>query len=372
MLLYIYVFVNILCFSYQNVRSAFFCDNFLREIYLVDESSHTEKSIATGWEGSWSDPYYFENLQAEPGDLIKLKCYNVDGWSYGAGCFLINNICRCYMFDNEIKDYTNLVGPHPGKVYFSTGQECNINVYFLNQFGVVKDYYYQHYIPLDVNGITCKNDFVLTIQNDINYSLKLSDYIDANFNLKNLEISITQNYDFFKLNNNKLNGNNRFKILNEIIFYSKKPTKINIKFKSYGIILEGTKICELNIRVCYERCLDCYDNDPNESNHQCKKCKEGYYFVENTNNCMTKEEMEGTNYYFYEEQKIFVKCYEDCLTCYGRGDGKDMKCISCDNNKYLAEPNNCIDDITNYFYSEEDKIYKRCFITCFSCYSESS
>ena len=49
-----------------------------------------------------------------------------------------------------------------------------------------------------------------------------------------------------------------------------------------------------------------------------------------------------------------------------------MKCKSCENDKYLAEPNNCIEDITNYYYFKEDKIYKKCFLTCYSCYNYSN
>ena len=144
------------------MQAGFFCDNYLREVYLVDESTQSQKVIATGWEGYYTDPYYFNNLDAAPGDLIRFKCYNKDGWTYGAGCFFINNICRCYMFDNAIKEYTNKLEPHSGTMTFGSTQ-CNLKVYFLNEFDVQKDYYYQHYIPLDVGGITCKNDYVLTI-----------------------------------------------------------------------------------------------------------------------------------------------------------------------------------------------------------------
>ena len=69
---------------------------------------------------------------------------------------------------------------------------------------------------------------------------------------------------------------------------------------------------------------------------------------------------------------MFIKCYNDCLTCFDKGDDKDMKCNTCENNKYFAEPNNCIEDITNYYYSEENKKYKKCYKTCFSCFSEGS
>ena len=364
------LFFDFLLFTFQNVQVAFFCDNFLREVYLINKSTQAQEKIATGWEGFWKAPYYFD-LKAAPGDLIKFKCYNYDGWSFGAGCFFINNICRCYMFENDIKEYSNKISPYSGTANFGNNQ-CNINIYYLKEFNIVKDYYYQHYIPLDVNGITCKNEFILTIPYDKKYTLKISDFIEANFELKNLEISIIENYKYFSLNNNKLQQNNKFKILNNLLFYSKDKIKIKITFKNYGILLDNTKTCAFNIRVCHERCLDCYDLDVKESNYQCKICNNGLYFVENTNNCMSKEEMEGTNYYFDEEKSLFIKCYNNCLTCFGRGDINDMKCNSCINKKYLAEPNNYIDDITNYYYSEEDKKFKKCYFTCYSCYDKSN
>ena len=369
-LIFINLSFNSFFLSTEAIKAGFFCDNFLREVYLIDES-HSQKVIAKGWEGSWKAPYIFENLEAAPGDLIKFKCYNFDGWTFGAGCFLINNNCRCYMFENDIKEFSDKIVPYYGTVNFNNKQ-CNMNIYYLKEFNVKKDYYYQHYIPLDVDGIECKNNYVLSIPYGIKYSLRISDFIEANFDLKNLKISIIQNYEYFTLNNNKITKNNKFRILENLVFHSEKKEKILIKFKNYGILLDNTKICELNIRVCYERCLDCYDADSNNLNHQCKKCNEGYYFVENTNNCMTIEEMKGTNYYFDKEKNMFIKCYNDCLTCFDKGDDKDMKCSTCENNKYFAEPNNCIEDITNYYYSEENKKYKKCFKTCFSCFGEGN
>ena len=148
---YIILILNLLLFSYQSIQAGFFCDNYLREVYLIDENSHTQKVIANGWEGFFTNPYIFENLQADPGDLIKFKCYNVDGWTNGAGCFIVNEICRCYNFDNDIKEYTDKIGPLSGTITFNNNRQCNIDAYRLKEFDVAKDYYYQHRIPLDVD-----------------------------------------------------------------------------------------------------------------------------------------------------------------------------------------------------------------------------
>ena len=87
MYLIILIFINSFSNTLQSVQAGLFCDNFLREIYLIDEESKTEKVIAQGWEGMWSTPYDFSNLNADPGALIKFRCYNYDGLTYGSGCF---------------------------------------------------------------------------------------------------------------------------------------------------------------------------------------------------------------------------------------------------------------------------------------------
>ena len=69
--------------------------------------------------------------------------------------------------------------------------------------------------------------------------------------------------------------------------------------------------------------------------------------ISNTINCIA----DITHYYYDSTQKIYKKCYTDCHTCFGGGNANDMKCKSCSGSKpYLAEPNNCIADITHYYY----------------------
>ena len=77
-----------------------------------------------------------------------------------------------------------------------------------------------------------------------------------------------------------------------------------------------SKECGFYIRVCHERCLQCYDEDIKENKHQCIKCKDGFYFVENTNNCKRRQEMDLTKYYLDETgtEKMFKRSYKDCLT----------------------------------------------------------
>ena len=212
------------------------------------------------------------------------------------------------------------------------------------------------------------------VRNNKEYVLNFSDYIKYPFNLTNLKISIEENYKYFSLNKTKLNNDTKFKITSNLTFFHNEQVnnKIKIKFKNYGVISEETKTCELGIRVCYDSCSECLDEDSDNDNHQCTKCKDNYFFIEDTNNCMTKNQMKNTSYYFDKYDKKFKKCYSDCLHCKGKGDLNDMKCIDCNPPKYYAEPNNCIDNITNYYYSEENKKYKKCYKTCESCNENSN
>ena len=100
--------------------------------------------------------------------------------------------------------------------------------------------------------------------------------------------------------------------------------------------------------------------------------KENYFLVEETTKYKSKEEMNETNYYFNETENIFKKCFPDCKICLEVGNEINMKYSSCGLRKeFYDEPHNCIDDVTLYYYSEEDKIYKRCYSSCYSCDAKS-
>ena len=186
-----------------------------------------------------------------------------------------------------------------------------------NQWGTpeTENYTYEHYIPLDVNGISCQNsDNISFIQYGEKHVLSLKDYVTADFELKNLKVIITENYEYFSLNDIPLEANKIFKILNNITFYSTDSKKIHIKFENQGIVFHNTKECDFYIRVCYKSCLQCFDEDTSANKHQCIKCKDGFYFVENTNNCKRKQEMDLTKYYLNETSNMFKRSRTDCKT----------------------------------------------------------
>ena len=100
MVISLFLFINIFSISYQTVQAAFFCDDDIQDIYVVNGNSKTK--IANKKAGSHQTPYYYNNLDATPGDLLYFGCYNSGGSiTYAAGCFYIFDDCHCYMF-NEV------------------------------------------------------------------------------------------------------------------------------------------------------------------------------------------------------------------------------------------------------------------------------
>ena len=371
----ILIFINFLSITQQSVRAGIFCDDQLKEIYLIDKETGNRKQIAKGTNIDWKTPDIFEDLDAEPGDKIEFICHNNDGFTFGAGCFLINDKCYCYQFDTEKNEYSGIKRPYEGTASFKNDKQCVFEIKYLSEYNKKKDYIYQHLIPLDVEQIECIDNDYISIPKNEEYELKFSDYIKSPFNLKNLKISIDEeNYKYFTLNKTELSPGKNFSIESNLTFLHKEHTKIKVKFTSYSIVEEGIKACKLNIRVCYDSCLDCYDKDADNDNHQCKKCKNDYFFIEGTRNCMTKKQIENIGgYYFDENDKKFKKCYIDCFHCTEKGDENDMKCLDCKAPKeYYAEPNNCIEDYENYYYSDEKRKWIKCYETCEGCNATSN
>ncbi|WP_337238204.1 hypothetical protein, partial [Salmonella enterica] len=80
-----------LSFYFQAIQAVFFCDDYLKSVYILNESP--PKFLAGEWHGNSETSYHFNDLDAVPGDLIRIECYNTEGWSFGAGCFVLNDQC---------------------------------------------------------------------------------------------------------------------------------------------------------------------------------------------------------------------------------------------------------------------------------------
>ena len=98
-----------------------------------------------------------------------------------------------------------------------------------------------------------------------------------------------------------------------------------------------------DIAVCFENCLECGDvvelENGNIINQNCLSCKDGYYFLFQTNNCYNSSIMEQ-GYYFSSFDSMYHKCDIDCKICIEDDSINQQKCISCNNGAYLFPLNN--------------------------------
>ena len=369
MVIVLFLLLNIFPFAFQMVPTAFYCDVYLREVYVVENGNR--RKIHNGISGDYRKPFYFKELDAVPGDLIGFLCQNGAGETYGAGCFFLENTCHCYDFDANKEISSNGYG----KTAYFNDIACNMTIHPLVE-QLEGNYYYEHYIPLYANKILCNNyNTVLYIPGGVDYSLQFSNYIKADFSIKNVEVSITSsNYVYFKLNNKKLERNQIFNVSNNLTFNLNIAQKIRVSFRNYGKLVEGTKDCAFYIRVCHERCSECFDSEINDDNYQCKKCKEGYYLIEKTNNCKTIQEMKESKYYLDTREKIFKKCYSSCHRCDANSIEGYHNCTQCeDNYHYIYNEKykkNCIHESTkplNTYLDTNTNTYELCYERCIRC-----
>ena len=111
--------------------------------------------------------------------------------------------------------------------------------------------------------------------------------------------------------------------------------------------------CLLTIQGnCYSSCNDC-SKIGNETDHQCSVCKENFYFKENTTNCYS-----GTiaNYYFDNENYLYKECSSNCLVC-----SDANTCTQCEEgyalrSQFTNNPNEayCIKSSNHYYYIDEE------------------
>ena len=181
---------------------------------------------------------------------------------------------------------------------------------------------------------------------------------------------------------------------------------ICIKCQSEFKIIEDTNICQTEIpnnyyfdennniyRKCHENCKSClqgpiFSSDELEiEDTNCDECKEDYYKIENTNNCININNIPET-YYFDSNKKLVCKCFENCKTCsQGKVNSTYYSCLSCDENSILYEKsanclncmakgkyanhyeNECIDFIPDGYYLEnaENKALGICYFSCKKC-----
>jgi hypothetical protein len=88
-IIFLFLIFNIFSFSSQKIKAAFFCDDTLEEIYVVEGSTLRQVEHGSSVGGSWDRPYYFNALNVVEGDLIRFICSNTGGGALGGGCFFL-------------------------------------------------------------------------------------------------------------------------------------------------------------------------------------------------------------------------------------------------------------------------------------------
>ena len=155
-IIFLFLIFNIFSSSFQTIKAAFFCDDTLEEIYVVEGTTEIKIVDESNMQrdGGIESPYYFNELNAVPGDLIKFDCFNSVATTYGVGCFLLKDNCTCYDFNPNLPKDNDVV------THLETsldGKPCKIDVNSLLDKIENKHYYYQHYIPLDASKISCED-----------------------------------------------------------------------------------------------------------------------------------------------------------------------------------------------------------------------
>ena len=137
---------------------------------------------------------------------------------------------------------------------------------------------------------------------------------------------------------------------------------------------------ENKFKKCYSSCKTCSIGFEDEYNHNCDECLENYFFEEGTKNCFNFSILEKGYYFDdfsinieLGEKPLFKKCHQNCKTCNNYSIDDNMNCILCKDDFYkLYETNNCIDDITNKGYYGKEGIAYPCNENCLTCFDNST
>ena len=128
---------------------------------------------------------------------------------------------------------------------------------------------------------------------------------------------------------------------------------------------------------CYINCKKCSNSfDIENNNMNCDECITNYYFLYETNNCYNMEFIENNEYYFSEDNK-FHKCYYSCEKCLIGGNDENHNCLKCKNEYYFEEDTNNCYNITyiekGYYFDNftlndgELPIFRKCNDNCKTC-----
>ena len=146
------------------------------------------------------------------------------------------------------------------------------------------------------------------------------------------------------------------------------------------------KKCHQNCETCSEGPIYFKDRLEYEDTN-CLTCINGYFKIENSNNCLDKNNL-PLGYYFNEQNNLITKCHNNCKTCSDSNTNDILfNCLECDENRKFYEKSkncldcvlrnkyvnfmqtDCIDEIPEgyYLFNDEYKSIDICYISCKNC-----
>lgn len=131
----------------------------------------------------------------------------------------------------------------------------------------------------------------------------------------------------------------------------------------------GSGLCQFIIIKCNPSCIEC-NLEFNTSTHQCTECAHLYFKAEDLEHNCYNDETKPLGYYFDSESQSYRKCYKSCATCSKLGDDDQHDCITCVSPyKPLSDiPSQCVGSLPSGYF-EEENVYKKCHENCLSCFS---
>ena len=216
------------------------------------------------------------------------------------------------------------------------------------------------------NCLTCKNgyNFILNSNNCINETYANNNHyfivtIDGiNYYTKchdNCETCFSYGDD---INNNCTTCNENF------LFFEDTSNCISKDLNNNEYTIIDNKLYK-----CYDNCLSCFEKSLSINDQKCIQCKPNYYKVVNTNNCF---DISYTNNGYYLKNNIFYKCYPNCMLCENTNNEineNNQYCTKCKNQYYFKKnTKNCYykdDNIPGY--SLIDNSFEKCNENCKYC-----
>ena len=275
------------------------CDNRMRpDINLL--KINDEMAIV----GCPGDPYHAVKFDV---NFDKIGSEIIFGGSYSE--FAVINDYSLFVIYRDKNSVSNAYELH-GCIYYLP--ECEDTKVFLKLYD---DY--------DIKDIFDKKDELKNM--DKIYIISYSNNNDVEFKSGINNIAVNTIYDKNGLTY-KYNPTSNEQSFEEIIIYK---TVVNSDYSDY---IAYSNECKLKIINCYKSCETC-DNIGTDNSHNCKVCKNNYYFLDDSSSKMCYQETETPKNYYLDKtvstNYIFKKCYESCNTCNTVGTPISHNCLSC-------------------------------------------